>query len=258
MILAGKGAVVTGGGRGIGAAAARALADVGARVVVAARTEAEIGRVAAALTASGHDVIAVPVDVTDPASVMSLAEVANRHLDTVDVVVNNAGIGISAPVAKISVDDWTRQLAVNLTGTFLVTQAFLPAMRERGFGRVVNVASIASRTGAPYIAAYTASKHGVLGFTRSVAAELRGTGVTINAVCPGYVDTPMTATTIENISRTTGRSIEEARQAILDQTADGRLIPPDEVAFVIRMLCDPHAASINGEAITMDGGGLLA
>lgn len=258
MILAGKGAVVTGGGRGIGAAVARALADVGAKVVVASRTEAEIARVAAALTAAGHEVHPVVADVTDPASVENLATESLRLLGTVDVVVNNAGVGISAPIAKITLDDWNRQLAVNLTGTFLVTQAFLAPMRDRGYGRIVNVASVASRVGAPYIAAYVASKHGVLGFTRSVAAELRGTGVTANAVCPGYVDTPMTENTIANISRRTGRTLDEAKQEILAQTADGRLIPPDEVAYVVQMLCDPHAASVNGEAITMDGGGLLA
>ncbi len=164
-------AVITGGGRGIGAAVARALAGEGAAVVVAARSEGEIDAVARELRDAGGRAWAVRCDVTDPASVEALRAAAEERLGGVDVLVNNAGVGHSAPLEKTSLEVWQRIFAVNVTGTFLCTRAFLPAMIEAGWGRVVNVASIAGKMGAPYISAYAASKHAVVGFTRSVAAE---------------------------------------------------------------------------------------
>jgi 3-hydroxybutyrate dehydrogenase len=256
-MLVGRGAVVTGGGRGIGAAIAGALAEAGARVVVAARTAGEIEAAAAELGARGLDVQAVACDVSDPTAVDRLAVEAGRRLGRVDVLINNAGISSSAPVKSQSLEDWRRLFAVNVEGLFLVTRAFLPGMAERGWGRVVNVASIAGRTGAPYIAAYTATKHAVVGFTRSCAAEVAARGVTVNALCPGYVATPMTDRSVERIVARTGRSADEARRLLLETNPQGRLIEPEEVAFLAVALCDERARGVNGQAIGIDGGAFL-
>jgi NAD(P)-dependent dehydrogenase (short-subunit alcohol dehydrogenase family) len=258
VILAGKKAVVTGGGKGIGAAVARSLAAAGAEVLVAARTLADIEGVAAGLRADGHAAWAASCDVTDPAQIEALARAAAEHLGAVDILVNNAGIAHSAPLKAISLATWNRIFAVNVTGTFLCTQAFVPGMVERGWGRVVNIASIAGRSGAPYIAAYSASKHAVLGFTRSVAAELATSGVTANAVCPGYVDTDMTRDSVERIVGKTGRKAEEVTDAIRRTSPQNRLLDPEEVAYLVLSLCDPRAKGINGQAIVQDGGSLLA
>ncbi len=252
--LAGRGAVVTGGGQGIGKAVARALADAGAAVVVAARTEARVEAVARELVAAGHRAWSARCDVSDPQGVAELARAAAARLGHVDVLINSAGVGHSAPVHRIALEDWNRVLAVNATGTFLCTRTFLPAMLERGWGRVVNVASIAGLGGGPYIAAYSASKHAVVGLTRCVAAEVAGTGVTANAVCPGYVDTEMTSQSLDRIVAKTGLSREEALAAALRGVGQRELIPPERVADVVRSLCDEQAGGTNGEAIVIDGG----
>ncbi len=260
--LAGRTAVVTGAGRGIGRAVALGLAEAGAAVVVAARTGREIEAVAVELSEEGHRALAVRCDVTDPASVERLAEEASRLAEdaggTVDILVNNAGAAHSAPVHKTELEDWNRMLAVNATGTFLCTRALLPGMMERGWGRIVNVASVAGLTGARYIAAYAASKHAVIGLTRCAAAETAARGVTVNAVCPGYVDTPMTTESLRRIAEKTGRSAEEALQAILAGTPQKRLIQPAEVAHAVLSLCHEEARGINGGSIVIDGGELLA
>lgn len=195
---------------------------------------------------------------TDPASVADLALTAAERLGPVDILINNAGTSSSAPLHHLTLEEWNRLFAVNATGTFLCTQAFVPGMIERGWGRVINVASVTGLAGARYIAAYAASKHAVLGFTRSVAAELATTGVTINALCPGYVDTPMTDASIARIVAKTGRPAEEARAAILATSPQHRLIEPEEVAQMALSLCHDQARGINGQAIVIDGGGLLA
>ena len=182
--LAGRSAVVTGGGRGIGAAVARALSRAGAGVVVAARTKSEIERVAAELAGSGALAFAVPTDVTDEASVRELGAAARLLLGHVDILVNNAGTSSSAPLARITLEDWNNTLAVHATGAFLCTREFLPGMIDRGWGRIVNMASVAGLAGARYIAHYTAAKHALVGFTRSVALEVEGRGVTVNVLCP--------------------------------------------------------------------------
>lgn len=253
-----RGAVVTGGGRGIGAAVARALAAEGARVVVAARTADEVEVVARGIESAGGEAWAAAADVTDAGSVDGLRAFAVERLGQVDVLVTCAGIAHSAPLARQTLEEWERIFAVNVTGTFLVTKAFLPAMMERGWGRVIHMASVAGLSGAKYIAAYAASKHAVVGFTRSVAAEAAPRGVTVNAICPGYVDTAMTEQSIGRIVATAGRSEAEARAAVLATSPQGRLIEPDEVARAVAWLCEDAARGINGQAIVIDGGGLLA
>jgi len=256
MSLEGRGAVVTGGGRGIGAAVARALAEGGARVVVAARSTSEIEGVATALRSGGVDAWALRVDVSEPDSITALFEAAREHLGQVDILVNNAGIASAAPAVKLALAEWNRLIAVNATGTFLCTQAVLPDMLRREWGRVVNVASVAGLRGASYISGYAASKHAVLGFTRSVAAEVARAGVTVNAVCPGYVDTPMTEASIANIVAKTGSSEEQALEAILSTTPQRRLITSEEVAAAVTFLCDDGARGINGQTIVLDGGAI--
>jgi 3-hydroxybutyrate dehydrogenase len=254
--LAGKTAVVTGAGRGIGAACARALAGAGARVVLGARTRESVERVAADLRTLGHETAATVCDVTDPASVDALARFSAERFGEVTLLVNNAGIGHAAPLERLTLDDWNRVMAVNATGTFLCTKAFLPAMVKRGWGRVVNVASVAGLSGGRYIAAYAASKHAVVGFTRCAAMEVAAAGVTVNAVCPSYVDTEMTRESLERIAMKTGRSREQALEAVLTGTPQGRLITPDEVAFEVLRLCAEDAREINGQTIVLDGAGL--
>jgi len=254
--LAGRGAVVTGGGRGIGAAVARVLAAEGARVVVSARSQGEIDAVAAELRARGAEAWAVPCDVTDPAAVTALRDAAVGHLGAVDILINNAGVATSAPLAAIRLEEWQRLFAVNVTGTFLCTQAFVPAMVSRGWGRVVNVASVSGRIGSAYISAYAASKHAVVGFTRSIGAEVAASGVTVNAVCPGYVDTAMVEQSIARIVARTGRDPDDTRRFLAATSPQRRLLDAEEVAWLTVRLCLPEARGINAQAIVLDGGGV--
>jgi 3-hydroxybutyrate dehydrogenase len=256
-MLSGKTAVVTGGGRGIGAAVVRELAEAGVRVIAAARSQAEIESVAAELAAQGHSVAALACDVTRPESIAEMAEKARKRFGPVDILVNNAGVVTSAPLKTVTLAEWERIFAVNVTGTFLCTQQFLPGMLERGWGRVVNVASIAGLTGAPYISTYAASKHAVIGFTRSMAAEVAAKGVTVNAVCPGYVDTPMTEGSLARIVAKTKLTQEQAVESLKAMSPQRRLFEPDEVAYLVRCLCDHRARGVNGQSIVLDGGALL-
>ncbi len=254
--LAGRGAVITGGGRGIGAAVAAALVEEGARVVVSARSTDEIEGVADELREQGGEAWAVTCDVGDPDQIERLAAAAGDRLGAVDILVNNAGIARSAPLKALSLQEWSLIQEINVTGTFLCTKAFLGPMVERGWGRIVNIASIAGKMGAPYIAAYAASKHAVIGFTRSVAAEVAPSGVTVNAICPGYVDTPMTEGSVANIVEKTGHDADRVMKNLRAMSPQNRLMEPEEVAYLVVTLCDERAKGVTAQSLVLDGGGV--
>ena len=199
--------------------------------------------------ALGHD----ELDVTDEEAVEAFFDGLR-----VDVLVNNAGVASGAPLTRTTLDDWRAHLNVNATGAFLCTRAVVGGMIERGDGRIVTVASVAGLTGARYTAAYSASKHAAIGLMRATAAEVAGTGVTANAVCPAYVDTAMTDRTVENIVARTDRTADQARAELASMTPLGRLLEPDEVAAAVVFLASPDAAAINGQTIVLDGGGIQA
>jgi 3-hydroxybutyrate dehydrogenase len=257
--LEGKTALITGGGRGIGRAVAFAFAREGARVALLARTAQQVEAVAEEIRAECEvETVAAVCDVSNAESVaQAFALVAERFGVGPDILVNNAGIAESAPLVKTTDELWQRHIAVNLTGTFLCTRAALPSMLARGWGRVINIASIAGKTGAPYISAYTASKHGVLGLTRCVALEVATKGVTVNAICPGYVETEMAEQAVNNIAGKTGKSIDEARDVLNRMSPQNRLVTPEEVAALALLLASHEGRGINGQSINVDGGSLL-
>ncbi len=257
--LTDKIALITGGGRGIGRAVALAFAREGARVAVVARTSAEVASVAEEIK-SECDVEALHAvcDVSDASSVESAFASAREFFGRgVDILVSNAGIAESAPFVKTDDEMWQRHLAVNLSGTFYCMRAALPSMLEHGWGRIINVASIAGKTGAPYIAAYAASKHGVIGLTRTAALEVAAKGVTVNAICPGFVETDMTWRGIENITAKTGMSADDALDALKRMSPQNRLVTPEEVAALSVLLASEEGGGINGQAINVDGGSVL-
>jgi len=226
------------------------------RVVVVTGGTRGIGRaVAERFAAVGDDVVALGSADCDVTSEAEVAECFER-IGPVDVLVNNAGVSASADVARTTLDDWQAQIDVNATGAFLCTRAVLASMRERDSGRIVTVASTAGLEGAKYTAAYTASKHAAVGLMRAVAAEVAGSGVTANAVCPGFVDTDMTATSVQRIAAATGRSATEAQAAVAAMSPLGRLLAPEEVAFAVAFLAAPEAGAINGQTLVLDGGGI--
>jgi NAD(P)-dependent dehydrogenase (short-subunit alcohol dehydrogenase family) len=256
--FAGRRTLITGAGRGIGRDIALALARQGADVALAARSLDEITHVADEIQALGRAALAVPCDVTDPQAVESLAAAVRERMGSPHILVNNAGAAGSHKFLGHPDDLWHRMLAVNLTSVYYVTKVFAPAMVEQRWGRIITIASVASRVGGRYIAAYTAAKHGVLGLTRALAAELVAYNITVNAVCPGYVDTPMTEGSVANIVARTGMSDAQARETLERTSPQGRLIAPEEVAAVAVFLAQETSKGITGQAINVDGGSVMS
>ncbi|HEX9135229.1 MAG TPA: SDR family NAD(P)-dependent oxidoreductase [Ktedonobacteraceae bacterium] len=257
-LLTGKRAVVTGAGRGIGRSIALALAQAGANVAVTARTPIEIEQVVAEIQAMGRQSLAVTCDVTDPAQVTHMATTLIEGLGGVDILVNNAGNAGSHKFLNHPDELWHRMLAINLTSVYYVAKAFVPAFMNQRYGRILNIASIASRVGGSYIAAYTAAKHGVLGLTRALAVELLPYNITVNAICPGYVNTPMTDASVTNIVARTGMPESKAREALESTSPQKRLIEPEEVAAIAVFLAQDINRGITGQAINIDGGGVMS
>jgi NAD(P)-dependent dehydrogenase (short-subunit alcohol dehydrogenase family) len=251
-VLAGRHAVVTGASRGIGAVVAAALVADGAKVSLFARDLPGLAQLAGTL---GEDnALAIAADVTQAASIQSGFAAARARFGPVHILVNNAGQAASAKFTDTDEALWNRLIAVNLTGTYLCTRAAVPDMLKAGFGRVVNIASIAGLRGAAYISAYASSKHAVIGLTRSLALEYATKNLTVNAVCPGYVDTDIVRQAIANIRAKTGRSEEEALASLVATNPQRRLITPEEVAHSVLWLCRPGAESITGQSIIISGG----
>lgn len=248
MTVGARHALVTGGGSGIGRAIAEALAGVGIAVTICGRRAELLQRAA---TARIHGIAA---DVTDADSVAALYREAEAERGPFDVIVANAGFAGSAPAARTSRSEWQRTLDVNLTGAFLTVQPALPGMLERGRGRIVFIASTAGLKGYAYVAAYVAAKHGVIGLMRALASEYARSGITVNAVCPGFVESDMLTRSIQRIMATTGRSEAQARAALVATNPQGRFVQPDEVAAAVLWLVGDAAAAVSGQAISVSGG----
>ena len=247
--LDGRHALITGGGTGIGAAAARRLNAEGARLSLLGRRSEPLRAIAEGLGGT-----AIQCDVTDHARVAAAFDEARAANGPIDLLVVNAGIAESAPFHKMKRESWDRIIATNLTAAFDCARLAIGDLLAADNGRLVFVASVASLRGVPYAAHYAASKHGLLGLMRSLAAEYAKTNLTVNAVCPGYVDTPMTDQSVARVSEITGRSADDSRAVITNMNASGRLVDPEAIANVIAMLCLPLSRDINGAAITIDGG----
>ncbi len=249
----GRVALVTGASRGIGEAVARRLSREGLRVALMGRDQRSLDQLAAALSTR-----AFACDLTDQTAVAEQLASVERELGPVDVLVNNAGVAESAPLELTDDALIERTFAVNVWPVMRLCRALVPAMAKRGWGRVINVASNAGLTGYAYTSAYCASKHAVVGFTRALAAELARSGVTVNAVCPGFVDTEMTVKAVERIVAKTGRSADDARRALEAQSPQRRLMTVDEVAHAVFALVPHEARGIHGQAIALDGGQVIA
>ncbi len=244
---------VTGGSRGIGREITLALARHGCAVAVAARGREQTESTAAAARTLGVDAVAIDLDVADPDAIDRAVADAVKALGSIDILVNNAGIAESAPLARTEPAAWEQHLKINVTGPYLLARAVVPGMLERRWGRIINIASLAGLYGAPYVTAYTTSKHALVGFTRALAAEVAGKGVTVNAICPGYVATDMVWNGARNIAARTGTSYDEAVAAMAHMNPGGRLIAPLEVALAALRLLEDSAT--NGDTIVLDGSG---
>jgi NAD(P)-dependent dehydrogenase (short-subunit alcohol dehydrogenase family) len=251
--LHGQHALITGGGGGIGAAIAEALAAQGVRLTLVARNKEALEKVVWKLKPLS-DANFVEADATDPQQVDRAFEVAENTFGAVTILVNGAGQVDSGPLHKADLQLWERLIGANLTSVFLCSKRALPRMLEIGWGRIVNVASTAGLKGYPYVAAYCAAKHGVVGFTRSLALEVAKKGITVNAVCPDYTETEMLKNAVRRIAASTGRSEDEVRSELLRNMPLGRFIRPEEVADAVVWLCRPESSAINGQCIAVSGG----
>lgn len=245
MSLAGKHAVVTGGGTGVGADVARTLAEAGAKVTIMGRSEAPL---------QAQDLPYQLCDVTDAAAVQTAFDAARAAQGPIEIMVANAGAAESVPFARMTPEHLNSMLAVNLVGVSNCWQAALPDMKAAGWGRMIAVASTAAQKGYPYVAAYCAAKHGVVGLTRALSLELAATGITVNALCPGFIETPLLDRSIANIVKTTGMSEEQAAKSLKAGNPQKRFIQTDEVAGAALWLCSEAARSVNGHALSISGG----
>jgi NAD(P)-dependent dehydrogenase (short-subunit alcohol dehydrogenase family) len=249
-MIAGAHALVTGGGSGVGQSIALALAGAGAAVTICGRREDRL----AAVAQRSPRITGMAADVTDEASVEALYAAAEAARGPFDIVIANAGMAVSAPAHRTSLADWRRTLDVNLTGAFLTVRPALAGMVKRGGGRIVFIASVAGLKGYAYVAPYVAAKHGVVGLMRALAAETAKAGVTVNAICPGYIETEMLEETIQRIVEKTGRSAAETRSALAASNPQGRFIEPADIAAAVIYLCGGAAQSVTGQALSLSGG----
>ena len=255
--LKGKVVLVTGGGRGIGRAIAIAFATQGSRVAITGRTQASLDKVAEEIRSVDGEALPLRCDITRAEEVAALNRQITDRLGKVQILVNNAGV--APAVAFLEMDDhlWEEVLKINLTGAYHCCKVFLPEMIASGWGRIINMASTVAKVAYPYISAYTASKHGLLGLTRALAIEMARTGVTVNAICPGYVDTDLTLTNAKLMAEKTGKAVEEALKLFKGASPQNRLIAPEEVADLALMLASESAGAITGQAINVDGGAVM-
>jgi len=251
-LLDGRHVLITGGGTGIGAAIARALSKEGAKLSLAGRRQSPLEAMASELPKT----VAIVADITKDTECTAMVAAANAAHGPIDIVIANAGAASSAPVGQIDLKHWQAAIDVNLTGAFLTVGAALPDVTRAPGGRIVFIASTAGLKGYPYVAAYVAAKHGVIGLMKAMSLELASKGITVNAVCPGYTDTPLVDAAAAKISAKTGRSADDSRAALAKDNVHGRLVAPEEVASSVLWLCSPGAASINGQAVAVTGGPL--
>jgi NAD(P)-dependent dehydrogenase (short-subunit alcohol dehydrogenase family) len=256
--LAGHHAIITGGGRGIGKAIAFELARLGANVTLMGR-DAAVLEAAAKDIRKGYDVSvsAIGADLSKPDAITTAFKVGLERLGEASILVNNAGIAYSAPFLRTSLDSWNEVLNIDLTSAFLCIQQVLKPMMTTGFGRIINVSSTSGLTGCAYVVAYCAAKHGLIGLTRALAMEVAKSGVTVNAVCPGFTDTDIVARSVDNIVKKTGRTAEQALDELVAHNPQGRLIQPLEVAEAVGWLCMPGSRSMTGQSIAVAGGELM-